>query len=165
MIRYLAKHYGVQSIITPRKIHRLHKKFRLLGLSSSLVAKKYVNKKLKHITRNDILISHDSHIFDGVNKDVIKTLKCHKILLLRNPVTREFVERASTLFDKIYTFEKDKTATLGVEFLPQFIPIGYKDVKLYQSIELSERPPRCFFLGRDKGRLERLTELANDLKN
>lgn len=165
MTRYLGKHYGVENIITPRKIHRLHKKFRFLGFSSSLVAKRYVNKKLKYITSNDIIISHDSHIFDGVNKDVIKNLKCKKVLLLRNPVTREFVERAYTLFDKIYTFEQDKTTTLGVEYLPQFIPVGYKEVKLYESLQLTVRQPRCFFLGRDKGRLQCLTDLAKDLEN
>jgi 1,5-rhamnosyltransferase len=75
------------------------------------------------------------------------------------------VRRANSLFDKIYTFERDKTSILGAEYLPQFIPVGYKEANAYRYLQSADRQPRCFFLGRDKGRSESLAKLANILEN
>lgn len=164
MVRYLVKNYGVKNVFTPRKIHRLHQKFKFLGLTSSRIAKSHIAKKLNDIKSDDLLITHDSNIFFGVNKDVIKHLDCKKILLLRNPVSREFVDSAASLFDKIYTFEEGRSQELGVDYLPQFLPVGYKEAKTYDAFKLEARQPRCFFLGRDKGRIAYLTQLAERLE-
>lgn len=165
MILYLGKEYGVKNLLISKKTHRSHKKYRLFGLFSSLIAKRHIAKALKHINRDDIIISHDSHIFEGANRHIIQNLKCKKILLLRNPATPEFVRRATSLFDKIYTFERDKAPTLGAEYLPQFIPVGYEEAKSYRSLKFAARRPRCFFLGRDKGRSKSLAKLAHILEN
>lgn len=164
MTEYLQKHYGVESIIIPKKFNRLHKKAKKIKFIINLLASWVIKKHLYMINDHDIIIYNDSHVFKGINKAILKKLKCNRVLLLRNTVKSEFVSKSSQFFDYIYTFEPLFASKVNIHYLPQFIPIGYKEkdrIIEYDNIKLK---CSCFFLGRDKGRANCINHVAAKLK-
>ncbi|EFF5623213.1 hypothetical protein B4O04_000070 [Escherichia coli] len=55
--------------------------------------------------KDDIIIFNDSVINKNINKQILKNINCHKVLLLRNTVSENFIFDNTNYFDIIYDFE------------------------------------------------------------
>lgn len=164
MVEYLAQHNEVTGVLVPRGLNRLRKKLGVIPGVSAVIARYYIRCYLSDLQPDDLVVCNDSAIFKDLNPWVIAGLKCRKVLLLRNTVTPAFVARATTLFDTIYTFEAQSARALAVGYLPQFIPLGFRETPVSVAPAGASARMRCFFLGRDKGRIGQITALAQRLQ-
>lgn len=145
-------------------IFGLTKKINKIGFGYKILEKLLITSILHKIKPHDIIIYNDSQIGKGVNKFILSYLQCYKVLLLRNPVNELFINELRNDFDSIYSFERDKCINYGVKYLEQFFPIGYYDINFYlEQNRTISKEKRCFFLGRDKGRLDDISKLAGML--
>lgn len=163
-IDYLRSKSSVDDIKIKKDLWRWHKRLRHVGFPSDLLIRRYIKKKLKDINDDDLIIFKDDRLHTPMIQSFLKELPGKKILLLRNPVSSNYVSNVRVHFQSIYTFEKDKSEQFGIKYTPQFLPIGYSDLNRFNSLTLNNKNKICFFLGRDKSRVSILTMLSEKLK-
>lgn len=163
MIDYLKKHYQVINISIPSRYVWIAKKMRKLGITTNWLGKRFIREYLRELKSQDVAVFNDSVITKGITPEIINNLKCNKVLLLRNTVDECFIDKHAESFDVIYDFEHRDINFQKVKHLEQFFPVGLHEVAQCTSNERSNRQLVCYFLGKDKKRLEILTELANKL--
>jgi 1,5-rhamnosyltransferase len=163
MIGYLQKHYQVVNISVPSRYVWIAKKIRKLNINTNWLGKRFIKTYLQELEPYDVAVFNDSVITKGITPQIITNLKCHKVLLLRNSVDESFIEKHIGSFDLIYDFERKDINVQKVKHLEQFFPIGLHDVAQCISDERKNEKLVCYFLGKDKNRLNLLTELASKL--
>jgi 1,5-rhamnosyltransferase len=165
-IEYLSGQHEVKRIPTSKWLRRLHRMTsRILGRKrgSDLVVGTYC--QMKKFSDSDLLICNDNTIKSKVNPEIVKVFPGKKVMLVRNPVDASFVEKWRTGFDAIYSFDPEQCARLGMDYLNQFIPIGYKQQPAYAAPAEAKPEPTALFVGLDKGRAETLLHLASVLSS
>ncbi|MED9520050.1 lipopolysaccharide biosynthesis protein, partial [Escherichia marmotae] len=75
----------------------------------------------------------------------------------------DFISDNANYFDVIYDFEHRFIGNKKIKAIDQFFPVGMEDISKYSLSENNNSQPICFFLGRDKGRLQIINELADRL--
>lgn len=164
MIDYLSRHYPVSIISTPSLLNWLSKKFKKSKIIKKLLANLFIKKYLSKIKPDDVIIYNDSHVLKRFNWEIINKLKCKRVLLLRNPVSDSFIDDMKNCFDYVFGFENEVCNRHQIPFIPQFLPVGFKQRERCVKEKKFTFHPRCYFLGMDKGRYSTINELANNLK-
>lgn len=163
MIGYLQQHYQVINLPVPSRYVWIAKKLRKLGIGTDWLGKLFIRNYLVNLKENDISVFNDSVLSKGITQQIINNLKCRKVLLLRNSVSDSFIEKHKNAFDFIYDFENKHNNNEKVKHLEQFFPVGLKEVLYLVSEDRKNRNIICYFLGKDKGRLNTLIVLAQKL--
>ena len=164
-ISYLADHYHVEHLESPKGLRLLQRITRKLGLAyrGNLFGGIYC--RMKKFSRLDMLICNEARIASRLNPEIIKAFPGKKILLVRDLVDALFLEKWSANFDAIYSFDREQCAKLGMGYLDQFIPIGYKEPATISAVKTAQPAPVALFIGREKGRGATLLDLACTLEN
>lgn len=163
MIKYLKENFSVFDIYVPHRYLWVNKKIKKTGISTEWLARLFIKKHLYELNDNDVVIFNDSLLNKGINQEIINSLRCKKVLLLRNSVDEAFIKKYYDFFDLIYNFESNKLFDSKVRFLDQFFPIGFKDAQGLFEKSIYHENPVCFFLGQDKGRIKSISLLAERL--
>ncbi|WP_136156365.1 lipopolysaccharide biosynthesis protein [Brenneria roseae] len=67
------------------------------------------------------------------------------------------------VFDSAYSFDKKDCQQTELNYLNQFFPFGFKEIdKITENVKCT--PKSCFFLGKDKERIDIIENLATILK-
>ncbi len=162
MTRYLASHYDVKSITLPQQYSRRYRRVRYAPWLVKNLVHNCLQEHFASLKHDDVVVVHDAGI-KGFTQQLITQLDCRKVLLIRNPTDSAFVEKVRPLFDKIASFEQNQCQSLDIDYLPQFIPIGFHEAQVYSTVTVNNNQRRSFFLGRDKGRAEQLATVAQHL--
>ncbi|WP_215465012.1 LPS core biosynthesis protein RfaS [Escherichia coli] len=163
MIQYLKKKHKIKNITTPKKYNWVNKKISKLGMDNAWLGRLFIKHHLNAVKKDDIIIFNDSVINKSINKQILKNINCHKVLLLRNTVSENFIFDNANYFDIIYDFEHRFIGNEKIKAIEQFFPIGMDEIRNYSLSDKNNSQPICFFLGRDKGRLQIINELADRL--
>ncbi|HCB2207168.1 TPA: lipopolysaccharide biosynthesis protein [Citrobacter farmeri] len=163
MIDYLHQHYQVVNLPVPSSYVWIAKKLRKLGVNTDWLGKSFIRKYVKNLKSDDIALFNDSVITKGITPQIIKNLRCKKVLLLRNSVNETFIEKHSGSFDLIYDFEDKKNCSGKIKRLEQFFPVGLNEIPHLLEEEKKNEKKVCYFLGKDKNRLKTLVTLARKL--
>lgn len=163
MINYLKEYYSVFSVYVPEKYVWFDKQLKKLGLKSCWLGKLFIKKYLRDLRPQDVVIFNDSLLNKGINQYVIDAANCHRVLLLRNSVDEEYINKKCSSFDLIYDFECKKINNEKIKHLEQFFPIGFEELGKFKSVVAKKNKPVFFFLGREKGRFDTISKLADNL--
>lgn len=163
MIHYLRGHYPVFDIYVPDNYVWLDKKLKKLGLRNSWVGKFFIKRHLKNLQSHDVVVFNDSLLNKGINQYIIDAVDCHKVLLLRNSVCEDRIDKYCKIFDLIYDFENKVANNKKIKHLEQFFPIGFNEISNFECANITNKKPIFFFLGRDKGRFDIISTLADKL--
>ncbi len=74
-------------------------------MDNAWLGRLFIKHYLNDIKKDDIIIINDSVVNKGINKQILKNINCHKVLLLRNTVGEDFILDNANYFDIIYDFE------------------------------------------------------------
>ncbi|WP_447751726.1 hypothetical protein [Pseudomonas nicosulfuronedens] len=169
MIESLAESFDVRIVQVPGYVRRIYRLFRSLGKRLPVpMPLEWLGRRVnaRHGEGpGDILVCNEGELLHGINAGIASTFKGHKVLLVRDLVERPFIEAVRNLFDRIYSFDPEQCALLGVERLDQFFPFDEAAAR-----RLADRPDTtgegrtCHFLGRDKGRAATVLDIAEALK-
>lgn len=163
MIKYLEEHCSnVEYFLVPKIVKKIYKRVKFSKFFIKILSDLFIKNILSSPTADDVVICNECAINNTIIESVLANLKCKKVLLIRNPISLESLDKIRNLFDHIYTFEDKRTEELAVNFLPQFIPIGFYDAKNYVSPLLLQNV--CYFLGKNKNRLKEINEVFYRLK-
>ncbi len=83
MIQYLKKKYKIKNITTPKKYNWINKKISKIGMDNAWLGRLFIKHYLNDIKKDDIIIINDSVVNKGINKQILKNINCHKVLLLK----------------------------------------------------------------------------------
>lgn len=170
MIESLAQSFDVRTVQVPGYVRRIYRLFRSLGkrLPVSMPLDwlgHRVNARLAG-QPGDILVCNEGELLHGINAGIARTFKGRKILLVRDLVSRAFIDSVRGMFDRIYSFDPEQCRLLDVEQLDQFFPFSEVASRQLAADSGGGRDGRtCTFLGRDKGRSSSILEIAQALKN
>lgn len=170
MIDGFAESHNVHKLHIPAYAKRINRTIRSLQKKTPLTIStswlgRLVNAS-KSISAKDILICNEGQAKRGLNPSVIKTFKGVKVLLIRDLVDAPFIDEMRKIFDRIYSFDPEQCRLFGIDYLEQFFPFNAEAARKLNTKKLEpSRPITCFFLGRDKGRSQRIEEIANDLES
>lgn len=131
--------------------------------------------KFRHIADDDIVISNAYSAF--LMLDLIAPLRCKKILVLRDSVSaltskrrrlkllsdnENYLDRVSSVFDVIYSFDPQDCLKYNLSYVDQFLPFTLSKIRAHaEEPQKICSPPSCFYLGGyDRYRAELLRELA-----
>ncbi|HHL2825690.1 TPA: lipopolysaccharide biosynthesis protein [Citrobacter murliniae] len=163
MINYLKEYYSIFSVYVPERYVWFDKQLKKLGLKSCWLGKLFIKKYLRDLQPQDVVIFNDSLLNKGINQYVIDAANCHRVLLLRNSVDEEYINKNCSSFDLIYDFECKKINNEKIKHLEQFFPIGFEELGKFKSVAAKKNKPVFFFLGREKGRFDTISKLADNL--
>lgn len=82
MIQYLKKKHKIKNITTPKKYNWVNKKISKLGMDNAWLGRLFIKHHLNAVKKDDIIIFNDSVINKSINKQILKNINCHKVLLL-----------------------------------------------------------------------------------
>lgn len=131
--------------------------------------------KFRHIADDDIVISNAYSAF--LMLDLIAPLRCKKILVLRDSVAaltskrrrlkllsdnENYLDRVSSVFDVIYSFDPQDCLKYNLSYVDQFLPFTLSKIRAHaEEPQKICSPPSCFYVGGyDRYRAELLRELA-----
>lgn len=125
MIQYLEKKYKIKNITTPKKYNWINKKISKIGMDNAWLGRLFIKHYLNDIKKDDIIIINDSVVNKGINKQILKNINCHKVLLLRNTVGEDFNvvkdKTSSTtskyLIEKQISYEENIRRTLNANII------------------------------------------------
>ncbi len=164
MIQYLKKKHKIKkNITTPKKYNWVNKKISKLGMDNAWLGRLFIKHHLNAVKRMISLYLMTVSLIKSINKQILKNINCHKVLLLRNTVSENFIFDNANYFDIIYDFEHRFIGNEKIKAIEQFFPIGMDEIRNYSLSDKNNSQPICFFLGRDKGRLQIINELADRL--
>lgn len=165
-IKYLSDNYSVEHLDVPKGLARLQRITALIpGRSYNANLLGHIYCRVKKFSNVDLLICNEAKIDSKINPEIIKTFPGKKVLLIRDLVDRKFLEKWSSAFDAIYSFDHDQCVKLGINYMNQFIPMGYKQLAVSTTLKKAKPEPTALFIGREKGRGTTLLNLAKVLKN
>lgn len=117
--------------------------------------------KFRHIDENDIVICNGYSAF--LLLDLITTLPCKKILVLRDSVSaltskrrrlkllsddENYLSRVSSVFDVIYSFDPDDCLKYSLSPVDQFLPFTHKEIRRHTQCLLGDQSHlSCFYVG------------------
>lgn len=151
MIQYLKRKHKIKNITTPKKYNWINKKILKIGMDNAWLGRLFIKHYLSDVKKDDIIIFNDSVINKGINKQILKNINCHKVLLLRNTVSDDFISDNANYFDVIYDFEHRFIGNKKIKAIDQFFPVGMEDISKYSLSENNNSQPICFFLVVIKG--------------
>lgn len=163
MIDYLANHYPVSRVTTSASLNWLSRKFKRVKLVKRLLANIFIRRYLPKLTLEDIIIYNDSHVLKRLNPEIIEAIKCRRILLLRNPVSDDFIQKMKVTFESVYGFEEISCQKNNIAYIPQFFPIGFNERDVGTDSCNPTLHRLCYFIGKDKGRFSVIKSLAEKL--
>ncbi|QUT16692.1 hypothetical protein [Rahnella inusitata] len=157
---------SVQKLLPGRTLKRWHQKLQIAI-------------KFRHIADNDIVISNGYSAF--LMLDLIAPLRCKKILVLRDSVAaltskrrrlkllsenENYLDRVSSVFDVIYSFDPQDCLKYNLSYVDQFLPFTLSEIRTHAAEpQIISSPPSCFYVGGyDSYRAEFLRELASLLQ-
>ena len=170
MIKNLSLRHKIETISTPKITKRLNRYISKINklFNKNLISNEWLARNLLSsysVSNSDILICNDWQFKRDFQPTIIKNFKGKKVLLVRNLIDLDFMLSIKGVFDKVYSFDKPQCELYGMDYLNQFFPYGVDDVKsLHSRIEESTGAPKCFFLGRDKGRTAAIKSIAKQLR-
>lgn len=165
-IEYLSRHYNVEYLPSPKGLRRLHRiTARVLGRAYQSGWFGGIYCRLKKTTEADLLICNEVKIDSKINPEIIKAFPGKKVLLVRNIVEAPLIDKWRAEFDAIYSFDREQCDKLGMSYLDQFMPMGYKESAASAASKEAKPEPTALFIGREKGRGEMLVDLASMLKD
>lgn len=163
-IRYLADHYDVEHLESPKGLRLLQRITRKLVRAYKGNVFGGIYRRMKKFNRSDLLICNETRVTYRLNSEIINAFPGKKILLVRDLVDAPFLEQWRAVFGAIYSFDREQCAKLGMGYLNQFMPIGYREPPRALSVLKVARPvPVALFIGREKGRGAILLDLARVL--
>ncbi|WP_322361928.1 hypothetical protein [Pseudomonas sp. Teo4] len=168
MIERLGQSHAARMLEVPsysRRVVRLSRTLgRLIGRPLSL---NWLGRRVSAsngATSSDVLICSEAQLKRGRHMHLVSGFPGKRILLVRDLVDASFVEQMRPLFSHIYSYDPVQCERLGMEYLEQFFPFNVEDARPKpDSVDSASDTLRCFFLGRDKGRAQRLEALAAEL--
>ncbi|WP_134165869.1 hypothetical protein [Paraburkholderia caballeronis] len=163
-INYLSDNYGVEHLESPKGLRRLHRITRILGRPRRSILLGRVYCRMRKFDRTDLLICNEAMVGSRVNPEIIKAFPGKKVLLIRDLVGARFLEKWRADFDAVYSFDREQCARLGISYMDQFIPIGYRKFAVPADSEKATTEPAALFIGREKGRGATLREGRNNLQ-
>lgn len=165
MIERLAQSHAVRTFKLPAYARRVVRLARALGGAAPLL--KWLGKRVcaaNGATADDLLVCNEGQLKRGRQVHLVNGFPGKRVLLVRDLVDADFVERMRPLFDRIYSYDPVQCERLGMEHLEQFFPFDIEDARQVPTQRAGgQQKPLCFFLGRDKGRAQRLESLAGEL--
>lgn len=161
-IEHLTERFDVVHLPEPKKLNRLHRIIsKLTGRSASAWLSKLYGRGF-NFRSDDLLICNEGQIHRKLNPAILQSFPGRKVLLVRDLVTSDFLKKWSSLFDAVYSFDRNQCVDLGMTYLNQFFPMGYAHASAAAARADSTRP-KALFIGREKGRGEVLLLLADVL--
>ncbi|MEB6591992.1 hypothetical protein MXM82_23080 [Pseudomonas asiatica] len=165
MIERLAQSHSVRMFKLPSYARRVVRLARALGEAAPLL--KWLGKRVcatNGATADDLLVCNEGQLKRGRQVYLVSGFPGRRVLLVRDLVDADFVERMRPLFDRIYSYDPVQCERLGMEYLDQFFPFDIENARQEPTQRAGgQQKPLCFFLGRDKGRAQRLESLAGEL--
>jgi 1,5-rhamnosyltransferase len=166
MIEHLAQSHPVRMFRLPAYARRVVRLARALGGAAPLL--KWLGKRVSAIngaSASDLLVCNEGQLKRGRQLHLVQGFAGKRVLLVRDLVDAAFVARMRPLFDRIYSYDPVQCEQLGMEPLEQFFPFDIDDARQQATGQgAGAGKPQCFFLGRDKGRAQRLHTLAQVLE-
>lgn len=166
MIERLAQSHPVRTFKLPSYARRVVRLARALGGAAPLL--KWLGKRVcaaNGATADDLLVCNEGQLKRGRQVHLVSGFPGKRVLLVRDLVDADFVERMRPLFDRIYSYDPVQCERFGMEHLEQFFPFDIEDARQSSVAQADNKEkPLCFFLGRDKGRAQRLESLAGELR-
>lgn len=161
-ICHLAEKYDVVHLRQSKVLNRIDRfARRVLGRrASSFLGRIY--GWCAGFSANDLLICNEGEFHRKLNPYIIDSFPGVKVLLVRDLVAEDFLEKWGGLFNAVYSFDERQCEILGMTYLNQFFPMGYSHV-LAVAGAASVSNARALFIGREKGRGEVLLRLADIL--
>lgn len=160
-IGHLAEHYSVVYLDQSRFWNRLNR------LSRRFLGRRWVARFATLYARrvgfcaDDLLICNEGEIHRKFNAPIVRAFPGEKVLLVRDLIGPDFLEKWAGLFDAIYSFDRQQCDDLGIRYLHQFFPMGFSYAKSGSAVISQERvATKALFIGRDKGRSNALVHLA-----
>lgn len=164
-ITYLSEHYEIEHLAEPKGLSRLHRiATRLLGRAYSVGLFGRIYCRMKKFGKADLLICNEGQIHRKINPGIIKSFPGQKALLVRDLVDAQFLNKWSPDFDATYSFDREQCEKLGMNYMNQFMPMGYKQSSIGVTPKILSSEPTALFIGREKGRGTTLLDLASALK-
>lgn len=161
-IRHLAEKYDVVHLRQSKFLNRIDRfARRFLGRRVSCFLGRIYGWRAG-FSANDLLICNEGELHRKLNPHIVDSFPGVKVLLVRDLITEDFLEKWSGLFNAVYSFDEMQCETLGMARLNQFFPMGYSHV-LAVAGSASTSNARALFIGREKGRGEVLLRLADVL--
>ncbi|KHT43143.1 hypothetical protein [Vibrio sinaloensis] len=124
-----------------------------------------IKKKFNNLSDNDntLFLSDDILYYDDLLKSLVES-NCKIIILIRNKINANhkvnlILARQAT--DKIYTFDEGDADKYNIEFIEQYLPVTYSNIK---NENKNSKDKIAYFIGLDKGRKDSLEELSINLK-
>jgi 1,5-rhamnosyltransferase len=164
-IEYLSENYAVEHLAVSKGWARLQRITSLIPrrlFQPGLLG--HIHGRVKKFSNADLLICNEAKIDSKFNPEIIKAFPGKKVLLIRDLVDRKFLEKWRSSFDAIYSFDREQCVELGMSYMDQFIPMGYK-LTVSTVLKKAKSEPTALFIGREKGRGAALLDLAVILKN
>jgi len=161
-IKHLAENYDVVYLQPSRlwnRVNRALNKF-LSGRWGAHLADLYVRRA--GFSAGDILVCNEGEIHRKFNASIARSFPGAKVLLVRDLIDAGFLEKWAGLFDTVYSFDSQQCETLGMAYLHQFFPLGFSHAKAVAA-SYNQARKKALFIGREKGRGDALTRLADTL--
>lgn len=170
-IGYLAGYHSVRRLEVPKFFKRLHRLATAFQKSDGAQERQVpwlgrLYCATQGFDRADILICNEGQVRRNILPSIVRAFPGRKVLLVRDLVDAAFIDEIKPFFDRIYSFDQEQCARLGMEHMNQFFPLGFAEAQARMSSQPAsdEGGQRCFFLGRDKGRSALLNRLAGLLE-
>ncbi|MBO9551988.1 hypothetical protein [Pseudomonas sp.] len=165
MIEQLAQAHAVRVFQLPSYARRVVRLAQVLGGAPGLL--KWLGRRASaanRATASDLLVCNEGQLKRRRQLHLVLGFPGQRVLLVRDLVDAAFVERMRPLFDRIYSYDPVQCERLGMLHLEQFFPFDPVNTCQPTAEQGAVRhKPLCFFLGRDKGRAQRLQALAQAL--
>ncbi|YCH22224.1 hypothetical protein M1D96_01505 [Pseudomonas sp. D1-3] len=161
-IAHLAENYEVTHLAQSKVLNRMDRiARRIFGRWVSFFLGRIYGRGAG-FSANDLLVCNEGEVHRKLNPYIIELFPGAKVLLVRDLVSSKFIERWASVFDAIYSFDREQCEKLGMTYLPQFFPMGHSHVSALTGSS-NALTARALFIGREKGRGEILLRLADVL--
>lgn len=120
------------------------------------ISKLLIKRQLKKFNYDvdDVIFVKDTNGLGYIES--IQNLNFKKVLIIRNIVERNFIEKYSSIFDGVYTFDKKQGELFKIKYVEQICP---ENILINDISEVSLHK-NCYFIGKDKHRISKIEKIS-----
>lgn len=147
------------------QINRIMRRFKSINKLLPGAYLKQLHKRIhcahrfRAITEDDVIVCNGYSVFPFL--DYVKTMRCRKILILRDTVealtikrrklgqlahNEDYIETVRPVFDTIFSFDSHDSEKYKLTYINQFLPFTCKQIQAFKDCPHSIRNS-CFYVG------------------